>query len=685
MPGITPEATDAYITGDETAFISLQNRYQDTPSSPVPSSYAAMDTPTASTPMLTPKAEDTPFLVGTLHDAAAEPPPKGVSRRRKMLIAGIAALIVIIVAVVVPVVLTRHHDDSGGGEGSSSSGGGNTSGATSGRSGSLITTEDGSTFTYTNDFGGEWVAAPKQPFGEGGQAQTWNPRIGGDEDWVWGVHTVRGVNLGGWLVTEPFIVPSLYEKYLGKTDVEIWDEWTLCVAMGGDFATELENHYKTFITEQDFAEIAGAGLNWVRIPIGFWAIETMNDEPFLEGTSWTYLLKAIQWGRKYGIRIYLDLHSLPGSQNGWNHSGKQGSVNFMNGVMGIANAQRTLTYIRIIVEFVSQPQYRDVVPVVGIVNEILWSGIGETGVKSFYWAAYDAIRTSTGVGQGPYIAVHDGFQGPPKWEGFMEGADRLILDQHPYMAFMNDHTTSIHDLAKKPCEWAIATNQSSKAFGVTIGGEFSGALNDCGYWLSGIGSTPGYPNCAPFDDWTSYNNSMIVALNDAVLASMDALQNWFFWTWKIGNSSTLGTSSSPMWHYKLGLERGWMPKDPRGAIGHCAQVLSSSQPFDGNYPETATGGAGAGTLASTLAFPPETLMPSFTASDIALLPTYTPTGTIRSLFGPTFTAAPDAAVGTGWNNDADTELAFVPVSGCSYPDAWNATAAPVPTATCAGA
>jgi glucan 1,3-beta-glucosidase len=27
-------------------------------------------------------------------------------------------------------------------------------------------------------------------------------------------------------------------------------------------------------------------------------------------------LKAIQWSRKYGLRINLDLHSLPGSQNG---------------------------------------------------------------------------------------------------------------------------------------------------------------------------------------------------------------------------------------------------------------------------------------------------------------------------------------------------------------------------------
>jgi len=39
-------------------------------------------------------------------------------------------------------------------------------------------------------------------------------------------------------------------------------------------------------TERDFADIAAAGLNWVRIPIGYWAIETQGDEPFLEGVSW---------------------------------------------------------------------------------------------------------------------------------------------------------------------------------------------------------------------------------------------------------------------------------------------------------------------------------------------------------------------------------------------------------------
>jgi glucan 1,3-beta-glucosidase len=138
-------------------------------------------------------------------------------------------------------------------------------------------------------------------------------------------------------------------------------------------------------TEQDFAQIAGAGLNWVRIPLPFWAIETRDNEPFLPKTAWKcvsagftsfdshifprYFLKAIQWARKYGIRINLDFHAVPGSQNGWNHSGRLGTVNMLNGPMGLANAQRTLDYIRIIAEFISQPQYRNVVAMFGVTNE----------------------------------------------------------------------------------------------------------------------------------------------------------------------------------------------------------------------------------------------------------------------------------------------------------------------------
>jgi glucan 1,3-beta-glucosidase len=88
-------------------------------------------------------------------------------------------------------------------------------------------------------------------------------------------------------------------------------------------------------------------------------------------------LKGIQWCRKYGLRINLDLHALPGSQNGWNHSGKLGTINMLNGPMGYANAQRSLDYIRIIAEFISQPQYKDVITMFGISNEIQGSVVGQ--------------------------------------------------------------------------------------------------------------------------------------------------------------------------------------------------------------------------------------------------------------------------------------------------------------------
>lgn len=96
----------------------------------------------------------------------------------------------------------------------------------------------------------------------------------------------------------------------------------------------------------------------------------------------SYFLKAIQWARKYGLRINLDFHALPGSQNGWNHSGRLGSVNVLFGPMGLANAQRSLDYIRIIAEFISQPEYKDVVSMFGITNEPQGPVVGQPALQS---------------------------------------------------------------------------------------------------------------------------------------------------------------------------------------------------------------------------------------------------------------------------------------------------------------
>ena len=62
--------------------------------------------------------------------------------------------------------------------------------AITGGQGSLVTTDDGSTFTYNNTFGGVWYYDPNDPFNNGARAQSWSPALNETFDWsndpIWG-------------------------------------------------------------------------------------------------------------------------------------------------------------------------------------------------------------------------------------------------------------------------------------------------------------------------------------------------------------------------------------------------------------------------------------------------------------------------------------------------------------------
>ncbi|KAL1745091.1 glycoside hydrolase family 5 protein [Schizophyllum fasciatum] len=560
--------------------------------------------------------------------------------------------------------------------------------------------EDGTKFRYNNTFGGFWVFDPEDPFNNNAQPNTYTPPL--NETWNFGKDKIYGVNLGGLFVIEPFITPSFFQQY-----PDAKDEWDLSLAMANDTANggldQLEKHYDTFITEQDIAEIAGAGLNWLRIPIAFWAIETWEGEPFLAKTSWKYLLRVLKWARKYGLRVCLDLHAVPGSQNGEGNLIPQtrlSPVNLLNGNMGLANAQRALYYIRVLTEFISQPEYRDLIPIFGIVNEALVGVIGMDAITSFYLEAHNMVRDITGYGEGngPYIAIHDGFQPITVWENFLAGSDRIILDQHPYFSFGAVDESPI-DVAgddglpggkwpKQACDaWAVGTNTSQKNFGVTISGEMAASPNDCGLFLRGAGSNSTNSQCRYYNDWQSYNDTMKAGIQNFAIASFDALQNWFFWTWKIGPSSESGVVETPLWSYQLGYRNGWLPSDPRSYVGKCAAVGSAQQPFDGTYSAWQTGGETStivATSTSMYTWPPSSISADV---DVSLLPTYTATGSVVTLPIATFTNAPDSVTASvdGWYNNQDTGGGVTTVSGCPYPDEYNGIFSTTPTAACTGA
>jgi glucan 1,3-beta-glucosidase len=109
-------------------------------------------------------------------------------------------------------------------------------------------------------------------------------------------------------------------------------------------------------------------------------------------------------------------------------------------------------------------------------------------------------------------------------------------------------------------------NNSMASFGLSIAGEFSAAPNDCGLWIHGVdlgsvfdGTYAGsvsVGNCTFWNDWESWDDDMKSGIKQFVLTSMDALQNYFYWTWKIGNSSLSGKVEAPFWSYQLGLAKG---------------------------------------------------------------------------------------------------------------------------------
>ncbi|KAH6903619.1 exo-beta-1,3-glucanase [Coprinopsis sp. MPI-PUGE-AT-0042] len=566
------------------------------------------------------------------------------------------------------------HGGDGGGDGGSFN---DTSGPTSGGVGSTIRLENGTTFTYSNPYGGYWVHNPADPFNLDATPNTWTPPL--NTTWSWTENRISGVNLGGWLVLEPFITPGIFQRYPGAVD-----EFTLTRIMReqGTLA-ELEEHYATFITEQDIADIASAGLNWLRVPLGFWAVETYEGEPFLERTSWTYFLRVVEWARKYGLRIYLDLHAVPGGQNGMNHSGRQHHISFLNGNMGLANAQRTLFYLRVITQFISQPQYASVIQILGILNEPLSFVIGMDALTSWYVEAYRVIRGVTGYGEGngPYIAIGD---------GLLPNADRVIMDVHPYVAF--DEGINAAPVAVPAADgqmggtwpslacrrWGSMVNRTKSTIGLTIAGEFSSALNDCGLFHS-------IHNAPLYNAWEEWNDDMTSGLRSFVQASMDALWDWFFWTWKVHWPASDGRITAPFWSYQLGLEQGGCQKILERVKVNVHHWASSPVAFDGKYQPWQTDGIVAPTATSPDATIDGGASPTLPSSYLAahpwppahiehadvsmdLLPTYTNTRELVRLPAPTYSER-------AWRWGG-------PIEGCQYPDIYEATFPVLPTANC---
>lgn len=400
-----------------------------------------------------------------------------------------------------------------------------------------------------------------------------------NKDWgSYAKNPARGVCLGGWLSLEPFITPSLFNY---DTKLGIADEWSLSQKLGSDMPKTLEDHYASFVTEQTFKDIQAAGLDHVRIAFSYWAVQIYDDDPYLFRTSWRYLLRAIEWARKYGIRVNLDLHGIPGSQNGWNHSGRRGTIGWLNGTDGDTNAQRALDIHDRLSKFFAQDRYKNIITHYGLCNEPRMTFLAWSDVIAWTENAYKLVRKN---GIKALVIFGDGFMGLDNWQGKMTGYDDMVLDVHQYVIFNENQIDFTHqEKVEYACDgWTKQAEESmdrSTGYGPTIFAEWSQADTDCAKYLTGPGTgtrwegtydtgnkatsilTPRCPlknnkcsctkaNADP-SDWSKEYKSFLKMFAEAQMHSFEKGWGWWYWTWK--------TESAAQWSYEAGLKAGVLP------------------------------------------------------------------------------------------------------------------------------
>ena len=356
---------------------------------------------------------------------------------------------------------------------------------------------------------------------------------------------LRGVNLGGWLVLEKWITPSLFAGLQAR------DETSYCVELGANAEPALKNHWNTFITAEDFSWLAKTGINAIRIPVGHWLFGQgypyhptygASLHPFVEGGI-DILDCAFDWAEQYGLHIVLDLHAAPGCQNGFDNGGIQDVCEWHT-------KEEYIDYsLHMLERLAERYQNRPALHSIEVLNEPHWD-VDTTLLKKYTTEAYHRIRKYCSA-KDVAIVYHDGFRSFREYTGFLAEPEfnSVVLDIHRYQCFIPaDIDSDIYEHIRiAAVDWKNEADDIISDGHSTYIGEWSLGLDlkFVSLWSKGAFNSAQ-------QDMDAFQMSMAYrAYAAAQLITFEKYIGWFFWTYK--------TETTPAWCFRECVNRGWLP------------------------------------------------------------------------------------------------------------------------------
>ena len=141
---------------------------------------------------------------------------------------------------------------------------------------------------------------------------------------------------------------------------------------------------------------------------------------------------AIGWAKQTGLKVLIDLHGAPGSQNGYDNSGHNGTVGWGSDADSVSD---TRAVIQKIANKYAQDSEQNVVVGIELLNEPLASKIagGTDVVVQYSKDGYGDVRK---ISDTP-VVVHDAFQEGSFWDDILTPpeATGVVIDHHEYQVF----------------------------------------------------------------------------------------------------------------------------------------------------------------------------------------------------------------------------------------------------------